>query len=82
MYSTWNSAQCYVATWMGGERVECIHVFVCLSPFTVHLKLLHCLLINYIPIRNKKVFFFSEVYMIRVHGALMISGNYEDKCII
>ena len=36
MYSTWNSAQCYVATWMGGKLGEWIHVFVWLSPFTVH----------------------------------------------
>ena len=44
LYSTWNSAQCYVATWMGGEfGGEWIHVYVWLSPFVVHLKLLqHC----------------------------------------
>jgi len=35
-----NSAPCYVAAWMGGEFVgEWIHVYVWLSPFTVHLKL-------------------------------------------
>ena len=29
LYSTRNSAQCYVAAWMGGEfRGECIHVYV------------------------------------------------------
>ena len=38
--STWNSAQCYVVAWMGGEfRWEYIHVYVWLSPFAVHLKL-------------------------------------------
>ena len=38
--STGNSAQCYVAAWMGGEfGGEWIHVYVWLSPFTVHLKL-------------------------------------------
>ena len=44
LYSTRNSAQCYVAEWMGGEfRGEWIHVSVWLSPFAVHLKLLqHC----------------------------------------
>ena len=42
--STGNPAQCYVAAWMGGEfGGEWIHVCVCLSPFTVHLKLSHCL---------------------------------------
>ena len=38
--STWNSAQCYVAAWMGGEfGGEWKHVYVCLSPFSVHGKL-------------------------------------------
>ena len=42
--STWNSAQCYVAAWMGGAfRGEWIQVYVWLGPFTVHLKLSqHC----------------------------------------
>ena len=39
LYSTGNSAQCYVAAWMGGESGgEWIHVYVWLSPFAVHLK--------------------------------------------
>jgi len=44
VFSTGNSAQCYVAAWMGGEfGEEWIHVYVWLSPFCVHLKLsLHC----------------------------------------
>ena len=38
--SAGNSAQCYEAAWMGGEfGGEWIHVYVWLSPFTVHLKL-------------------------------------------
>ena len=40
MYSTRNSAQCYVAARMGGEfRGEWIHVYVWLSPFPGHLEL-------------------------------------------
>ena len=40
-YSTGNSAQCYMAAWMGGEfGREWIHIYVQLSPSTVHLKLL------------------------------------------
>ena len=36
-----NSGQCYVPAWTGGEfGGEWIHVFVWLSPFTVHMKLL------------------------------------------
>ena len=44
LYSTWNSAQCYMAPWMGGEFVgEWIHIYVWLSPFTICLKLAqHC----------------------------------------
>ena len=42
--STRNSAQCYMAAWMGGEfGGEWIHVYAWLSPFAVHLKLSrHC----------------------------------------
>ena len=40
LYSTSNSAQCYVAAWMGAEfGREWIHVYVWLSLFAVHLKL-------------------------------------------
>ena len=39
LYSTCNSAQCYMAAWMeGGLGGEWIHVYVWLSPFAVHLK--------------------------------------------
>ena len=40
LYSTGNSAQCYVAAWMGEEfEGERIQVYVQLSPLTAHLKL-------------------------------------------
>ena len=40
VYSTWNFAECYVATWMGGEfGGEWIHVYVWLILSAVHLKL-------------------------------------------
>ena len=44
VYSTWYSAQCYVAAWMGaGFGRYWIHVYVWLSPLAVHLKLSqHC----------------------------------------
>ena len=43
LYSTENSAQCYVAAWMGRElEGEWKHVYIWLSPFAVHLKLSHC----------------------------------------
>ena len=38
--STGNSAECYMAAWMGGESGgEWIHVYVWLSPSAVDLKL-------------------------------------------
>ena len=43
LYSTGNPAQYYMAVWIGGEFGEWIHVYVWLSPFTVHLELSqHC----------------------------------------
>ena len=40
LHSTQNSAQGYVAAWMGAEfGGEWIHVYVWLSPLAVHLKL-------------------------------------------
>ena len=44
LHSTWNSTQCYVPAWMEARfRGERIHVYVWLSPFTVHLELpQHC----------------------------------------
>ena len=56
LYSTGNSAQCYVAAWMGGEfGGEWIHVYVWLSPFAVELSQ-HCLLIGNTLIQNKTFF--------------------------
>ena len=58
LYSTGNSAQCYMAAWMGGEfGREWIPVCVWLSPFSVHLKpSQHCWLIGYTPVQNKTKF--------------------------
>ena len=44
LYSTGNSAQCYMSAWMRGEfGGEWIYVYVWLSPLGVHLKLSqHC----------------------------------------
>ena len=40
LYSTWNSAQCYLAVWMGGRfRGEWKHVYIWLNSFAVHLKI-------------------------------------------
>ena len=44
LYDIGNTAQPYVAAWMGGEfEGEWVHVYVCLSPFAARLKLSqHC----------------------------------------
>ena len=42
LYTTWNSAQYHVAAWMGRGvwgGGGWIHVYVWLSPFSIHLKL-------------------------------------------
>ena len=53
--STGNSAQCYVAVWMGWEfGGEWIHVYVWLSSFDVHLKLT-TFLISFTTIENEKL---------------------------
>ena len=52
LYGTWNSAQCHVAAWMGGEfGGEWIHVHVWLNPFTVP-ETITTLLIRFTPIQN------------------------------
>ena len=56
LYSAWNSAQCFVAVWVGGVRGEWIHVYVWLGLSAVRLKLSQpCLLISYTSIQNKKL---------------------------
>ena len=55
--STENSAQCYVAAWIGWQfGGEWIQVYVWLSPFPVHPKLSQCCLLPgwYTPLQNKK----------------------------
>ena len=44
LYSTWNSAQYYMAAWMTGEfGGEWIHTYVWLSPFAIYLEVSqHC----------------------------------------
>ena len=42
LYITWNSAQCYVAAWMGGGVWGRMDTCICMAEFSVvHLKLLH-----------------------------------------
>ena len=54
LYSTGNSAQCYVAAWMTGEfGGEWIHVCVAESLFCAHGTIPALFVIDYTPIQNK-----------------------------
>ena len=76
LYSTWDSAQCYLAAWMGGQfRREWINVYIWLSPFAVHRKLSqHCLLLD-TPIQNKK-FKYIYTYIYPKIQSITISNCY------
>ena len=55
LYSTWNSAQCYVPAWMGGEfGGEWIHVYIC-SPETVTTLLIGYTLIKQLKKKKGKI---------------------------
>ena len=59
LHSTGNSAQCYMTGWMGGEfRGEWIRVYICMSESLCYAsKTITTLLIGYLLILNKKLFF-------------------------
>ena len=50
LYSTGNSAQSYVAAWIGGDTPICMAESLCYPPETII-----ALLIGYAPIENKRV---------------------------
>ena len=56
LYSTWSSAQCYVAAWMGeGSGGERISIYVCMAESLCCLpETITTLLISYTPTQNKK----------------------------
>ena len=55
LHSTGNSAQCFVAAWMGrGLGEEWVHVYVWLSPLCCSSETIASLLIGYTPKQNKK----------------------------
>lgn len=51
LYSTWNSAQCYMAAWIWGKNWIQVHVW--LRPFRSSLETISILLIDYTTIENK-----------------------------
>ena len=52
LYSTKNSAQCYVVAWMGGEFGKKMDTCICMAEFLCcPLETVTTLLISYTPIR-------------------------------
>ena len=77
-YSTWNSAQCYVAAWMGGEfGGGWVHVYVWLSPFAVHLKQ-STLLTGYTQYKIKVFFVFFFFFKKGLLYITRINCNYTN----
>ena len=53
LYSTWNSAQCYVAAWMGrGFIGEWVHAYVKAKSLHCSFETIATSLIGYTPIQN------------------------------
>ena len=90
LYTIWNSAQCCMAAWIGGEfGAEWIHVYVWLSPFVIiSPEIITTLLIGYTPIQNKKLYkyiykMFSlfNIYIKEyMFGYLFLEHLYFWKC--
>ena len=59
LFSAGNSAQCYVAAWMGREFGR--EWYVWLSPFVIHLKLTTLFVYHLYPNTKLKVFFFNFI---------------------
>ena len=56
-----NSAQCYEATWMGGEfGGEWLHVYAWLGPFAVRLKLT-VLFVNWLYPNTKEKVYINKI---------------------
>ena len=77
LYSTWNSAQCYVTAWMGGKfGGEWIHVYVWLSPFIVPLKpSQHCSA----AIPQYKMFLVLKKINLKKHKYVISPGQSSPK---
>ena len=81
LYSTGNSAQCYVEAWMAGEfRGEWIHVYIWLSSSVVHLKLSQqC----YLATLQYKIKIFLEIWKTAFlkyrYMNLVIKTKFEKK---
>ena len=56
LYSTWNSAQCYVAAWMGGELRERMDTCICKAEsLCCSLETITTLSVGYTTKYNKKL---------------------------
>ena len=61
LYSTWNSAQCYVAAWMGREFGGKMDTCICMAESLYCLpEMISTLFISYTPIQNKRFKFLKN----------------------
>ena len=83
LYSTWNSAQCYVAACTGGGLgengyMECTAEFLLCSLETTTTSL-----ISYTPIQNKKLKVWGKIYSNKVNTQLgKIQNTVEGHFIV
>ena len=69
LYRRRNSAQCYMAAWVGGEfGGEWVYVYVCLSPFAVHLKISQNRLSAILQYKKEFKFFFKKYVTVCVQS--------------
>ena len=77
-YGTWNSVQCYVAAWMGGEfGGEWIHTYVWPSSFAVHVKLLQHSQLAIPEYKIKSFYFFFKGQILTLRIKLHSAGKLK-----
>ena len=86
LYRSWNSIQCYMAVWMGGEfGEEWIHVYAWLT-YTLHCspETIRTLLTGYIPMQNKKFKVWKKIMVNNIcfltNKEVNIKFFMENKC--
>ena len=63
LQSTWSSAQCHVAAWMGGGFEGRLDTCVCVTESLWHSReTITALLTSYTPIQNKKSFWKGDIF--------------------
>ena len=75
---TWNSAQCYMAAWMGGEfGRKWVHVYVWLGPSAVYLKLTTLFVNQLYPNAKLKIKKERSIHLMIFELIITLSEIYE-----